>query len=59
MEFYFDYEDDKIEGIDFYIKNGYRVMTEKYLTERGWCCGNGCKHCPYSPKAIKGNTNLK
>ena len=34
---------------------GYRIMTEKYLKERGYCCGNGCKHCPYYPKATKGN----
>jgi hypothetical protein len=34
-------------------------MTEKYLTDRGYCCGNGCKHCPYHPRATKGNTNLR
>ncbi|MFT3937166.1 MAG: DUF5522 domain-containing protein [Chitinophagaceae bacterium] len=36
------------EGIDFYYnENGLLVFTEKYLQERGYCCGNGCKHCPY------------
>ncbi len=35
------------EGVDFYIENGLYVFTEKYLTERGYCCGNGCRHCPY------------
>ncbi|WP_237563190.1 DUF5522 domain-containing protein [Algoriphagus kandeliae] len=24
------------------------VFTEKYHRKRGYCCGSGCKHCPYS-----------
>lgn len=37
-----------IEGIDYYInEDGLVVLTEKYHLERGYCCGNGCKHCPY------------
>lgn len=36
------------EGIDYYIlPNGLLVFTAKYLQERGYCCGNGCLHCPY------------
>lgn len=36
------------EGIHYYInKEGFFVFTEKYLLERGYCCGNGCLHCPY------------
>lgn len=27
--------------------SGYFVMTAAYLAERGSCCGNGCRHCPY------------
>ena len=23
------------------------MLTEKYHLEKGYCCGNGCKHCPY------------
>jgi hypothetical protein len=54
------YADEMREGIDFYLsKQGYRVLTEHYLKERGYCCGNGCLHCPYFPKAMKGNTNLR
>ncbi|MFW5832276.1 MAG: DUF5522 domain-containing protein [Prolixibacteraceae bacterium] len=51
--------DDLKEGTDFYYENSYRVMTEHYLVKRGWCCANGCRHCPYRPKAQKGNTNLR
>ncbi|MGX5819933.1 DUF5522 domain-containing protein [Chitinophaga lutea] len=36
------------EKIDFYYnEQGYVVLTEKYLLDRGYCCGNGCLHCPY------------
>lgn len=46
------------EGEDFYLENGYRVMTTGFLRKRGYCCGNGCRHCPYFPKHIKGNQRL-
>lgn len=26
---------------------GHEVFTEFYLLERGYCCQNGCRHCPY------------
>ncbi len=28
---------------------GFFVMTAHYLRERGYCCGAGCRHCPYPP----------
>ena len=34
---------------DFYLsKEGYRIFTEQYHLKRGYCCKNGCKHCPYN-----------
>jgi hypothetical protein len=24
------------------------VMTDKYHLERGFCCGKGCRHCPFN-----------
>lgn len=37
------------EGEDFYYnEHGYFVFTEKYHLKKGYCCGNGCKHCPYN-----------
>ncbi|MES2780253.1 MAG: DUF5522 domain-containing protein [Bacteroidota bacterium] len=37
-----------IEGIHYYFnEQGYFVFTEEYHRLRGYCCGNGCKHCPY------------
>jgi len=36
------------EGIDFYYnEQGLMVLTGSYLRDRGYCCGNGCRHCPY------------
>jgi hypothetical protein len=38
-----------IEGEDFYYnEDGLFVFTEKYHLDKGICCGNGCKHCPYN-----------
>jgi len=37
-----------LEEGDFYFNDqGYRVFTEQYHLKRGYCCKNGCKHCPY------------
>lgn len=41
-------ENKTIEGEDFYYTpEGYKCFTEKYLLKRGYCCKNGCRHCPY------------
>jgi len=41
------------QGADYYFNSdGYVVLTAKYLLERGYCCGNGCKNCPYDYKAV-------
>lgn len=52
-------EPKKLDPSFFYEENGRKVMTELYHTQRGYCCGNGCRHCPYEPRAVKGNTTLK
>ena len=36
-----------IEGVDYYFEDGYMVLKEVFLLKRGYCCGNGCRHCPY------------
>lgn len=41
----------KLEPDDYYLsEEGYKVFTEKYHLKRGYCCKNGCKHCPYGFK---------
>lgn len=42
----------------YFDKNGNVVFTEAYLKDRGYCCGNGCRHCPYKPRHQKGNRKL-
>jgi hypothetical protein len=39
-----------VEGEDFYIEGGLMVLTAVYLRKRGYCCGSGCRHCPFSDK---------
>ncbi len=36
------------EGKDFYMDGPYLVFTADYHRKRGYCCGSGCRHCPYS-----------
>ena len=37
-----------VEGVHYYInEQGLVVLTAKYHLDRGYCCGNGCRHCPY------------
>lgn len=36
-----------VEGIDYYVENGFVVFTAHYLSNRGYCCESGCRHCPY------------
>ncbi|NRA10368.1 MAG: hypothetical protein HRT57_00260 [Crocinitomicaceae bacterium] len=39
---------ENLDPEDYYLSpEGYIVFTEKYLSKRGYCCKNGCKHCPY------------
>ena len=44
---------DLVEGIDYYLnEEGLLVFTEKFLLDRGYCCGSGCKRCPYNYEAV-------
>lgn len=36
-----------VEGEDFYREGGSIVFTARFLLRRGYCCQNGCRHCPY------------
>lgn len=38
----------------FYVdpQTGYQVMTRRAHLERGECCGNECRHCPYGRKNV-------
>lgn len=33
---------------DIFDEDG--ALTASYLLSRGYCCGNGCRNCPYEPR---------
>jgi len=35
------------------------IFTALFHLERGQCCGNGCRHCPFEPKHEYGNQNVQ
>lgn len=40
-------ETPPVEGEDFYREGAAIVFTALYHLRRGYCCGSGCRHCPY------------
>ncbi|HTV13147.1 MAG TPA: DUF5522 domain-containing protein [Acidobacteriaceae bacterium] len=41
-----------VEGEDFYREGPCVVFTEAYHRRRGYCCGSGCRHCPWNHEAV-------
>ncbi len=35
-----------------YSPSGFVAFTAEYLLSRGYCCGNGCKNCPFDYKNV-------
>jgi hypothetical protein len=42
------------KGRDYYVDGDRVIFTASFHIRRGQCCGNGCRHCPYTPKHTKG-----
>ncbi len=44
----------KVPGLDdqdyYYTDDGFLVFTSAYHLKRGYCCKNGCRHCPFGYK---------
>ncbi|WP_345269462.1 DUF5522 domain-containing protein [Nibrella viscosa] len=44
----------KVPGLDeedyYYDERNFLVFTASYHLKRGYCCKNGCRHCPYGYK---------
>ena len=50
----------ELDPEDYYLSpEGYVIFTEKYLLKRGFCCKNGCKHCPYGYNVKTGKFDKK
>lgn len=50
--------DELSEGEDFYWEGAWMIFTRQFLLRRGYCCGSGCRHCPYEPRQTKGTTTI-
>ncbi len=48
-----------VEGLDYYIENGFMVFTAAYLLKRGYCCHHGCRHCPYGESTTDAQQKLE
>lgn len=44
---------------DWHVENGLLVYTAAYHLKRGFCCGSGCRHCPYEPRHVEGSTEVR
>ena len=42
----------KINEHYYFDENGLLVFTEQYHLEKGYCCGHGCRHCPFDFDAV-------
>ncbi|HEY8458797.1 MAG TPA: DUF5522 domain-containing protein [Blastocatellia bacterium] len=47
-----------VEGEDFYREGDFIVFTRLRHLKRGYCCGSGCRHCPYDPRWTSGATRV-
>ena len=43
------------EVLHYYLEGERVIFTALFHFERGQCCGNGCRHCPFDPKHKHGN----
>ncbi len=42
-----------LEPEDYYFEGSNVVFTATYHLKRGYCCGSGCRHCPYGDAETK------
>jgi hypothetical protein len=43
-----------LEPEDYYYEGPYLVFTAAYHLKRGYCCGSGCRHCPWRESPVDG-----
>lgn len=48
-----DQTDGVPDGPDYYVEDGRVVFTEAYHLRRGYCCGSGCRHCPFADRIVR------
>ena len=42
-----------IKDIHYYLEGDKVIFTEAYHLQRGECCNNKCRHCPYKSEKEK------
>jgi hypothetical protein len=42
-----------VENVDYYMDHGLMVLTSAYHLRRGYCCHQGCRHCPFSEEPTR------
>jgi len=50
-------ESEEVGGLapeDYYLEKGLVVFTAAFHLKRGYCCGSGCRHCPYEHANVPG-----
>jgi 2-iminoacetate synthase ThiH len=52
------YKDGFIEDIHLYREGGHVIFTALFHVQRGKCCGNECRHCPFYPKHKRGSDTV-
>jgi hypothetical protein len=45
---------DDLAPEDYYFEGETIVFTAAYHVRRGYCCGSGCRHCPYGHCNVPG-----
>ena len=40
-----------LEPEDYYLEGPLMVFTAAYHLKRGYCCGSGCRHCPFMERS--------
>jgi len=48
-----------IENVHYYKEKDKVVFTALFHLQRGFCCGNICRHCPYEPQYNTGTENIQ
>lgn len=50
-----------VENKDYTVENGLYVFTTNYLKQRGFCCKNACRNCPFgfSQKTVMSKIRIK
>ena len=46
-------EHEFIKDVHYYLEGNKVIFTEKYHLQRGECCNNNCRHCPFKEKDDK------